>query len=320
MSTVLHLHHAYEAQARLAPIDQAVAHWIATKAQASGSAQTRRVYAATLARFRDHLREIGRDLDAPEAIITAQVQPWAAQGEPSPATYNQRCAIVSSFYRHCQKHRLLADDCAVDLRRVDRRKVQAYGTVEALTPEEARAALRAIDRSTLAGLRDYALLRLALSTGRRLAEVAGLRWGDLRIRGQRVRVTFQRCKGNKVMVNTLPVGAGEGLLAWLQGYYGTNLVQLPADTPIWVSLSHNGTGGQALSVVALQRIAEQRMGCHFHALRHTFARILEDGGAKVSDIQAELGHESLATTGRYLAALKRGESPYGNLLDAVFDP
>ena len=36
---------------------------------------------------------------------------------------------------------------------------------------------------------------------------------------------------------------------------------------------------------------------------------MEETGAKVSDIQSRLGHESLATTGRYLAALKRAENP-----------
>ena len=40
-----------------------------------------------------------------------------------------------------------------------------------------------------------------------------------------------------------------------------------------------------------------------HALRHTFAKAMEDSGAKVSKIQARLGHSILATMGRYLAAL-----------------
>jgi hypothetical protein len=38
---------------------------------------------------------------------------------------------------------------------------------------------------------------------------------------------------------------------------------------------------------------------------------MEDAGAKVSDIQGRLGHSSLATTGRYLAALRSAENPHG---------
>jgi hypothetical protein len=41
--------------------------------------------------------------------------------------------------------------------------------------------------------------------------------------------------------------------------------------------------------------------------RHTFARALEDAGAKVSEIQVQLGRECLDTTGRSLARLHQGE-------------
>ena len=57
---------------------------------------------------------------------------------------------------------------------------------------------------------------------------------------------------------------------------------------------------------------QRRIGTHqVHTLRHTFAHQMEDRGAKVNEIQARLGHESLATTGRYLAKLRSEENPYG---------
>jgi site-specific recombinase XerD len=318
VSSVLQFKPIDDQQAQRAQLDQLVSAWLAVKEGKSFSPHTARVYQATLGSFRTHLRGLGADLDSAQGLIVAQVQVWAALGQPSPATYNQRCAVVSSFYRYCAQHDLLPDHCPANLDRADRRKVQEYGSAQALTPEEARALLASIDLTTPAGLRDYALLRLALSTGRRLAEVAGLRWRDLRLRGDQVRVTFRRCKGGKQMVDTLSAGASAALLAWLHHYYGRTLARLPADAPIWPSLSHNDTGGQALSVVALQRLCEQRMGVTFHALRHTFARSLEDHGAKVSDIQRRLGHESLQTTGKYLAALKRDDNPHAELLDQLF--
>jgi integrase len=45
---------------------------------------------------------------------------------------------------------------------------------------------------------------------------------------------------------------------------------------------------------------------------------MEDSGAKVSEIQARLGHESLQTTGKYLAALRKADNPYCDLLDTLF--
>lgn len=94
----------------------------------------------------------------------------------------------------------------------------------------------------------------------------------------------------------------------------------PEGRPIWISLAvRNGTFGRPLSLRAIATICEQRMGTSkVHALRHTFARGLEDAGAKVSEIQARLGHEDLGTTGRYLAQLQQGENRHLGRLSALY--
>ena len=51
--------------------------------------------------------------------------------------------------------------------------------------------------------------------------------------------------------------------------------------------------------------SEKRIGTSkVHQLRHTFARMLEDAGAKITVIQQRLGHASAATTSIYLQALR----------------
>jgi integrase len=45
---------------------------------------------------------------------------------------------------------------------------------------------------------------------------------------------------------------------------------------------------------------------------------MEDAGAKVSEIQARLGHTSLATTGRYLAALRQADNAHGEVVAGLF--
>jgi integrase len=86
----------------------------------------------------------------------------------------------------------------------------------------------------------------------------------------------------------------------------------PQERPVWISLAlRNGTYGHPLSIRAIALINERRLGASkVHTLRHTFARGLEDAGAKVSEIQARLGHADLGTTGRYLAQLHAGENPH----------
>src|SRR5262249_34039918 len=118
-----------------------------------------------------------------------------------------------------------------------------------------------------------------------------------------------RAKGGKVMSDMLPAGVSRALMGYLSTLYGAQLASLRPEAPIWVALSRN-THRSALSTRSLETICHERLGIHFHGLRHTFARTMEDAGAKVSDIQGRLGHASLATTGRYLAALRSAENPH----------
>jgi integrase len=295
-------------------IDGIVQSWLQAKAGKSGSKKTRQAYENTIADVRAHLATVGLSLDSEPGYVLAVIERWAEARNPSAATHNHRIAVVSSFYAYAVRMGYL--DAAPALDRIEKRRTHTYGKVAALQPAEARARLAAIDTSGAAGQRDYALLLLALTTGRRVAELAALRWGDCKLSGNRITVTFNRAKGGKQMVDTLTPATSKALLTWLQAHYG-NLATLPSDSPLWVSFSGNSKG-KPLSVVSMEALCKKHMGINFHGLRHTFARTMEDSGAKVSEIQARLGHESLQTTGRYLAALRKADNPYGDMLDTLF--
>ncbi len=106
----------------------------------------------------------------------------------------------------------------------------------------------------------------------------------------------------QALISTSPVGALGPAAAG----------RVRQERPVWISLAtRNGTYGHPLSIRAIALINERRLGASkVHTLRHTFARGLEDAGAKVSEIQARLGHADLGTTGRYLAQLHAGENPH----------
>jgi integrase len=202
---------------------------------------------------------------------------------------------------------LLSGRNPIDL--LQRRRVQDWAHAKRLTPQHVRRGLAAIDRSTLVGQRDYAILSAGLATSRRLAEMAGLRWSDLSIADEsEVRVSF-RAKGDKIMADILPAGVARAVMRYLRTAYGDDLSGLPPDAPVWISLSDNHYR-QHLSASAIAEISHQHLGTNFHTLRHTFAYTMEDAGAKISEIQARLGHSSLATTGRYLVALRAAENPH----------
>ena len=74
---------------------------------------------------------------------------------------------------------------------VKKRPVQAYASAQPIDPEMVEQGLEHVDRGTLQGLRDYVILAIALSTGRRAHELVGLRWQDMRIAGRKdARVTL----------------------------------------------------------------------------------------------------------------------------------
>lgn len=295
------------------PLDLALAGWLHEKTGLSNSAETRRAYTATLAGFRAALQAIALDLDSPAAAVALAAQAWAAQGAPAPATFNRRLAILASFYAYALRTELLS---ANPLTRVQRRRVQAYADAEALDASTVRAGLRAIPRDSLAGRRDYALLSVALETCRRVSELAGLRWQHMHVADSGlVTLHFARIKGGKTRRHQLSAATSGVLLTYLRTAY-SDLVALEPEAAIWVSTARRNLGA-ALSTRSLERISEARLGIHFHALRHTGAQIREQQGAKVSEIQAILGHSSLATTGRYLAALRSAEDRHADAIAAL---
>ncbi len=298
-------------------IELAIAAWLDAKGKRSGSPHTVRAYGDTLRKFRAYLFAHSEDLDGDTRAVALLAQAWMREQNLQGATLNTRLAILSSFYTFANKQGLLPIDNPIS--RVERAKQQRYRGARPLDFDEVRQRLAGIDRNTPIGARDHALLLVGLQTGRRVSELANLRLGDVEIHGARVILHWRRTKGGKSMNDTLPSSVGRVLLEWLDFFYGSRLRKLPPDTPVWVSLSSNGTWGRPLDVQSIADICQRHLGTSkVHSLRHTFARAMEDSGAKVSDIQARLGHESLDTTGRYLAALNRAENPQADKIAALF--
>lgn len=129
-------------------------------------------------------------------------------------------------------------------------------------------------------------------------------------------ITWRRTKGGKVMQDQLDTEVSAAITTWLRAYYGE---VISPEAPVWVSLARNGSRGHPLSLVALSDIAEKRLGVSkMHATRHTFAVAMEQSGAKLTDIQARLGHSNVATTGIYMQALHASENVYADAVSALF--
>jgi integrase/recombinase XerC len=307
-------------------LDEAIAEWLEEKAAHTGSGRTLAAYSETLTRFRARLHTLGADLDTPdEQIIVDAAKALArersalgrnANKPVAPGTFNQRIAILSSFYEYGRRNRIVGLIRSNPLEVIKRQKDEEYAKATPLDPREVVRRLGAIDRETLQGIRDYALLSIGLSTGRRMTELATMTWASVQIAGGVVTLTFPKAKGAKVMRDELSKPVGEALMTWVYRWYGG--VNIPADTPIWIALEANSRGHR-LSRQAIAAICEKRLGTSkVHAMRHTFAHGMDAVGASVSEIQARLGHSNLATTGRYLAKLRSAKNSHADELAALF--
>jgi site-specific recombinase XerD len=297
--------------------DEMVTLWLDNKMHRSNSQHTRRAYSDNMQRFRTHLQSRNLDIDSGTIFVIAQeAQLWATRDDPAPSTYNNRLGTIESFYTYARKVQLLACENPMDF--LDRAQVQPYTSVKALDFALVREKLDAIDRTTLKGKRDYTFIVVALHTGRRRSELISLRMGDLEINGAHITLIFRRCKGGKVMHDTLTVAVSQILRDYLTAVYGEAFDQQLPTAAVWVSCdpSHKG---EAVRSTAAYRIVYQHLEItSVHRLRHTFARGMEEVGAKVSDIQERLGHSNLSTTSIYLGALRRDENPCGAQLDSLF--
>jgi integrase len=293
----------------------AIAAWLAEKAELSQSLETRRAYAAMLERFRQTLALAELDLDASYQQVALVAQAFAAAGRVRAATHNRRLAILSSFYTHAIERGLLDPPNPIDTLR--RRRVQPYRAARALDTDVVRRGLNAIDRATLAGARDYALLSVAIVTGRRVSELAGLRMGDVETTDHgRLRLTWRRTKGDETHVDLLPPRISAALRDYLDLVYDVwEQEPPPADAAVWASVSHHHGGGpissQAIADICQRHLKTSKV----HRLRHTFAYTMEQHGAKISEIQRKLGHKSIATTSLYLQALRSEENPYAEAIE-----
>jgi integrase/recombinase XerC len=142
-------------------------------------------------------------------------------------------------------------------------------------------------------LRDDAVLELLYGSGLRVSELCGLRPEDLDLPAGAITVWGKGSKQRRVPI-TAP--AAEALAAWLQ----RGRVELVSgETP--VDAVFLNARGRRLGPRDVRRILDRRSAAptHPHALRHTFATHLLDGGADLRVVQELLGHADLSTTQRY---------------------
>lgn len=152
----------------------------------------------------------------------------------------------------------------------------------------------------LTQLRDCAILELCYSTGVRVSELVDTNLADLQVDGG-----FLRVRGKGKRERLVPVGrpALEAL-----SRYRAALESAPSapqrggqQRPLFVNRRGGRLSARSVErmVAHYSRVVSDRGAVGPHALRHSCATHLLEGGADLRSIQELLGHASLATTQRY---------------------
>lgn len=142
-------------------------------------------------------------------------------------------------------------------------------------------------------LQEVAVVELLYGSGLRVGELCGLTPVDLDLAGGTVTVWGKGSKQRRVPMSDPCVAA---LRSWLADGRPRLVTH---DTSVDALFLNQR--GNPLSARDVRRILDRRSlePTHPHALRHTFATHLLDGGADLRTVQELLGHEDLATTQIY---------------------
>jgi site-specific recombinase XerD len=239
------------------------------------------------------------DLDAP--FLVAFLDHLETERANSPRTRNTRLAAIHSFYRYIAFTEPSLSGIAQRVLAIPNKRYE-HKQVTFLTEEEADALLTAPDQKTWTGRRDRLLLLVALQTGLRVSELAGLCWGSIVFDHK----GYIRChgKGRKERCTPLRDGIANALHRWSRECpSGTNDPVFPSsrgghlsrDGIEYIVTKHATTAGDKCRSLRGKRVSP-------HVLRHTTAMELLKHGIDRSVIALWLGHESVSTTDVYLHA------------------
>jgi integrase/recombinase XerC len=214
----------------------------------------------------------------------------------APSSVARHVAAVKTWMRWLRRGNVIRTNPAEELA-----SPKARRSLPTLVSADAAAQImEAPDDATPAGARDRALLEVTYGSGLRVSEVVGLDLGRIDLAGASARVVG---KGNKERIVPLGRKSVTALRRYLDARARLAHPKTFVLDPVALFVTSRGTRltrRDAHTIV--QRygaLGAGRGDMHPHALRHSCATHMLDGGGDLRAIQELLGHASLTTTQRY---------------------
>jgi integrase/recombinase XerC len=244
--------------------------------------------------------EFQYELKEPEKADSQMIRSWIvslAEEKIDNRSINRKIATLRSYYNFLLRRKAITADPML--------KVKALKTDRSLPrfveEKPMQTMLDDVEFSNdFTGLRDKLVLELLYGTGMRLAELIGLKIGDINLYNNTLTVLGKRNKHRVIPVNKTLV---EAITIYLKCREKV-LIENPGNKDnYYLILTDNGTQAYPMFIqrlvkkyLSLVTSLEQRSP---HVLRHTFATHLLNRGADLNAIKDLLGHTSLAATQVY---------------------
>jgi len=286
--------------------------WISYVDAAPKTVQT---YSRAIKRFYAYTAEQGitqptrADVIAYRDRIAAECKPTTVQGY---------MAAVKLFFRWTAQEGIypnIAD-------RVKGPRLDSEHKKDYLTTRQAGQLMQDIDRSTLKGKRDYAILAVMITTGLRTISIVTADISDIRTAGDSAALYYQ---GKGHTEKAIYVKLADPVEAALRDYLKAR-GPAAANDPLFASMA-NRNGGERMTTRSVSRIAKDHLvnaGLNSdrltaHSLRHTAATLNLLNGGTVEETKQLLNHSNLNTTLIYSHALDREKNNSENRISsAVF--
>lgn len=267
------------------------------------SPNTVRAYRADLAGLATFAES--RGVDVVEDLGLELLRDWLWTGTEAGlarATIARRSASARGFTAWLARDGILPSDPAVRLRSPKPGRTLPRVINRTQMQEVLDRLARAAGTGEPGAVRDLAIIELLYASGLRVSELVGLDLADIDLSTLTVRVTG---KGNKERVVPFGVPARNAVVRYLKlarpVLASGGAVAATEPAALFLGRQRNRLGVRAVYriVAALLDAIPGTGPAGPHALRHTAATHLLDGGADLRAVQEMLGHASLGTTQIY---------------------
>lgn len=233
-----------------------------------------------------------------------------------PTTVQSYLAAVKLFFQWTAQESLYPNVAE----RVKGAKIDREHKKDYLTTGQVGRMLKGIDRRTLQGKRDYAIISLMVTTGLRTISVINANIEDIRTAGD-CTALYYRGKGHEEKATFVKLA--EPVEKAIRSYLKAR-GEKDGSQPLFVSEAHRNSGGR-MTTRSISRIAKTRMQnvnldsnrLTAHSLRHTAATLNLLNGGTVEETQQLLDHANINTTLIYSHALDRAKNNSENRIAAA---